>query len=232
MRRQSASVTGASTPARPSARASRGTDSSASTAWPIRWGISAAGTPSASSSPARRFRLWGASAVATRSPVPASPIRDSGRAPCSSAKRHTSAKMCPAAAPAALRPCASVAPAARAAAFFAAPASSTPTGSFDTSHTTPASVNMRASDSASTSSVEAATSPAPWVTISRAWAGPPMQAMRSGASCSRNRTVGAVPSGGTRPLARDTTAARGPRPAAASPAITSSSPREGTARNT
>ena len=47
-----------------------------------------------------------------------------------SAKRQTSAKMCPAAAPAALSPCASVAPAASAAAFFAAPASSTPSGSF------------------------------------------------------------------------------------------------------
>ena len=142
MRRQSASVTGASIPARPSARASRGTDSSASTAWPICWGMSAAGTPSASSSPARRLRLWGARAVATRSPVPASPISDSGRAPCISAKRQTSAKMCPAAAPAAFSPWASVAPAARAAAFLAAPASSTPTGSFDTSHTTPASVNI------------------------------------------------------------------------------------------
>jgi hypothetical protein len=40
---------------------------------------------SASSSPARRLRLCGASAVATRSPVPASPIIDSGRAPSCSA---------------------------------------------------------------------------------------------------------------------------------------------------
>ena len=47
----------------------------------MRSGISAAGTPSASSSPARRLRDCGASAVATRSPVPARPISDSGRAP-------------------------------------------------------------------------------------------------------------------------------------------------------
>ena len=52
---------GASTPARVSARASSGTRSSDSTAWPMRAGISAAGTPSASSSPARRLRLCGAS---------------------------------------------------------------------------------------------------------------------------------------------------------------------------
>ena len=51
--------------------------------------------PAASSSPARRLRLCGASAVPTRSPVPASPISDSGRAPCVSAKRQTSRKMWP-----------------------------------------------------------------------------------------------------------------------------------------
>ena len=85
IRRLSALVTGASTPARASALASSGTRSSASTAWPMRLGISAAGTPWASSSPAWRLRLWGASAVPTRSPVPASPIIDSGRAPCCSA---------------------------------------------------------------------------------------------------------------------------------------------------
>ena len=53
--------------------------------------------------------------------------------------------MWPAAAPAALRPCASVAPAASAAAFLAAPASSTPSGSLERSHTTPARVNTCAS---------------------------------------------------------------------------------------
>ncbi len=81
----SPSVTGASSPAWFSARASSGTDSSDSTACPIRSGISAAGTPAASSSPARRLRDCGASTVATRSPVPARPSSDSGRAPCPSA---------------------------------------------------------------------------------------------------------------------------------------------------
>src|SRR5215218_11096004 len=73
MSRASAEVTGASTPASSMARASSGTVSSASTAWPTRSGISAAGTPCARSSPALRLRDRGASAVATRSPVPARP---------------------------------------------------------------------------------------------------------------------------------------------------------------
>src|SRR5450759_4557748 len=46
----SARVTGASTPARSRVRASSGTHSSASTAWPMRAGISMPGTPAASSS--------------------------------------------------------------------------------------------------------------------------------------------------------------------------------------
>ena len=120
----------------------------------------------------------GASTVATRSPAPARPIIDSGRAPRASAKRQTSAKMWPAAAPAALSPCASVAPDASAAAFFAAPASSTPSGSFDSSQTTPARMNVRAISRASSSFSEAATSPAPSLTISRACAGPPTTATR------------------------------------------------------
>ena len=65
-------------------------------------------------------------------------MKDSGRAPAASAKRQTSAKMWPAAAPAAFSPCASVAPAASAAAFLATPASSTPIGSLESSQTTPA----------------------------------------------------------------------------------------------
>ena len=81
----SAVVTGASTCARRSAVASSGTMSSDSTAWPIRAGISDAGTPWPSSSPARRLRDWGASAVPTRSPVPARPIIDSGLPPWRSA---------------------------------------------------------------------------------------------------------------------------------------------------
>ena len=71
-----------------------------------------------------------------RSPPARSSTR--GGAPCDSAHLHTSAKMCPAAAPATFRPWATVAPDASAAAFLATPASSTPTGSVDSSHTTPA----------------------------------------------------------------------------------------------
>ena len=54
-----------------------------------------------------------------------------------------------------------MAPAASAAAFLATPASSTPTGSFESSQTTPARVKIPASPSASASSKAAATSPAP-----------------------------------------------------------------------
>ena len=63
--------------------------------------------------------------------------------------------------PAALRPCAWVAPTATAAAFFATPASSTPTGSSDTSHTTPARWNASATRWASASERDAQTRPAP-----------------------------------------------------------------------
>src|SRR6185436_6416743 len=142
--RASAEVTGASTPARSIACASTGTVSSASTAWPTRSGISAAGTPSASSSPALRFRDIGASAVATRSPVPARPTNVRAWPPLDEDSASTSRKMSAAAMPAALRPWAWVAPTATAAAFFATPASSTPTGSSDTSHTTPALWNVSA----------------------------------------------------------------------------------------
>jgi hypothetical protein len=140
--------------------------------------------------------------------------------------------MCPAAAPAAFSPCASVAPAASAAAFFAAPASSTPTGSFDCSHTTPARMNVAASCSASASSLEAATSPAPCATISCACAGPPMHATRAAPKRARSSAVGGVPSGGTSPFASETTAARRVRPACSNPAITSPTPSDGTARKT
>src|SRR3954451_1480257 len=65
--RDRAEITGASSPARSIACASRRTVSSASTACPTFSGISSAGTPSASSSPALRLRDFGPSAVATRS---------------------------------------------------------------------------------------------------------------------------------------------------------------------
>ena len=70
--------------------------------------------------------------------------------------------------PAAFSPCAWVAPTATAAAFFATPASSTPTGSSDTSQTTPARWKASATRCASASEREAQTSPAPDSTISRA----------------------------------------------------------------
>ena len=97
-------------PARSIACASSGTVSSASTAWPIRSGISSAGTPSASSSPALRLREVGASAVATRSPVPARPTNVRACPPLCRASASTSRKMSAAAMPAAFRPCAWVAP--------------------------------------------------------------------------------------------------------------------------
>ena len=81
--------------------------------------------------------------------------------PESSARASTSRKMSAAAIPAALRPCAWVAPTATAAAFFATPASSSPTGSSDTSHTTPERWNTSATRWASGSECEAHTSPAP-----------------------------------------------------------------------
>ena len=140
--------------------------------------------------------------------------------------------MWPAAAPAAFRPCASVAPAASAAAFLATPDSSTPTGSPDCSHTTPARMKTAAIVAASVASTLAATSPAPSVTISRACAGPPTHATRLAPSAFESSVVGARPSGGTSPLASETTGVRRPSPARPSPAITSSSPREGTPRNT
>ena len=140
--------------------------------------------------------------------------------------------MWPAAAPAAFSPCASVAPEASAAAFFATPASSTPVGSLDSSHTTPALMNTPASAVASDSSVEAATRPAPSLTISRACAGPPTHPCGSVRTPRVRISVGGVPSGATRPLASDTTAALGGKPWASNPAITSASPAAGTPRNT
>ena len=69
---------------RPSA-ASSGTVSSPSEAWPISAGISSAGVPAPSSSPARRLRPVGAIIVAVRSPTPARPAKVSSSAPRASA---------------------------------------------------------------------------------------------------------------------------------------------------
>ena len=118
----SAEVTGASSPARSIARASSRTVSSASTAWPRRSGISAAGTPCGQ-------QLAGAAVARRRAPGrwPRGRRCRPGRRTCapgrpsSSARASTSRKMSAAAMPAAFRPCAWVAPTATAAAFFATP---------------------------------------------------------------------------------------------------------------
>ena len=102
--------------------------------------------------------------------------------------------------PAAFSPCASVAPTATAAAFFAHPASSTPTGSSETSQTTPARWKTPAQRWASASECEAQTRPAPSVAISRACAGPPMHATRSGPNTASSASVGGVPVGRDEPL--------------------------------
>jgi hypothetical protein len=115
---------------------------------------------------------------------------------------------------------------------LAAPASSTPIGSFDCSQTTPARMKTPAIVRASSSFVDAATSPAPSLTISRAWAGPPMHATRASPKRSRSRTVGATPLGGVRPFASEITALRAPSPLLVSPRIVVPRPSEGTPRKT
>ena len=97
----------------------------------------------------------------------------------------------------------------RAAAFFATPASSTPTGSSETSHTTPARWNASATRWASASERERAHQARRRTrTISRACAGPPTQATRSAPNTASSATVGGVPSGGTSPFASETMPAR------------------------
>ena len=94
-----------------------------------------------------------------------------------------------------------MAPTATAAAFLATPASSTPTGSLETSHTTPARWNTSATRCASGPECEAHTSPAPVSsTISRACAGPPTQAVRSAPNARSSATVGRRAVGGHQPL--------------------------------
>ena len=68
-------------PALPTASAIRGTESSASDAWPMIPGIWSGRRPLPSSSPARRFRLPCARIVAVRSPTPARPANVSWSAP-------------------------------------------------------------------------------------------------------------------------------------------------------
>ena len=80
--------------------------------------------------------------------------------------------------------------------------------------------------------MDAATSAAPSLTISRACAGPPTQATRAAPKRWLSRSVGGVPCGSTRPLARHTTAARAERSRASSEVMTFPSPADGTPRNT
>ncbi len=219
--------------ARSIAWASRRTVSSASTAWPSRSGISPAGTPSASSSPALRLRDVGASAVATRSPVPARPTNVRACPPLRSASASTSRKMSAAAIPAALSPCAWVAPTATAAAFLATPASSTPTGSSETSQTTPERWNASATRCASASEREAQTRPAPDSTISRACAGPPTHATRCGPKARSSATVGGSALRRHQALGqRDDPGARPTRPGRSAPRAPRRRPFDGTARKT
>ena len=233
MRRHSASVTGASTPARPSARASRGTDSSASTAWPIRAGMSAAGTPWASSSPARRLRLWGASAVATRSPVPGQPDQRLRPRALHLGEAPDLGEDVPGGGAGGVEAlCLGRAGGERGGVLRRAGelhadrvvrhlAHHARLGEHPRQRFRQPLVGGRGDEA------RALRSPSRC-----AWAGPPMQAMRSGAQllAQEDRRRGAV--GRDEPLGqRDDRRARA-RPAAASPAITSSSPREGTPRNT
>ena len=160
-------------------------------------------------------------------------MNDSGRAPDASAKRQTSAKMWPAAAPAALSPCASVAPAASAAAFFATP------GELDADRV----VRQLADDSGAGEDAGEALGEAlverrgdePGAGVDHLLgvrgAADARDAVRR-RSAPRSSAVGAAPSGGTSPFDSDTTDARRPRPAEPSASIAAASRVDGTARKT
>ena len=163
--------------------------------------------------------------------MPLRPTKVRALPPEPSASDSTSRKMSAAAMPAAFRPWAWVAPTATAAAFLATPASSAPTGSSETSHTTPERWKTSATRWASASDRDAHTSPAPDSTISRAWAGPATQAVRSGPNARSSATDGGVPSGGTSPLASDTIPAVSGTPWAAICSSAWPMPLDGTARN-
>ena len=139
-------------------------------------GISLAGVPVPSSSPARRLRPAGAIIVAVRSPTPARPAKVSGSAPRATAWSMHSRQIEATAIPAALSPCGSAAAAARAAAFLAAPAISTPMTSRERSQTSPARSKTSPTWTRSSSSAEPSTRAAEPETASLAWAGPPRQA--------------------------------------------------------
>ena len=204
--RRARCVTGASTPARSSARASSGTDSSASTAWPIaRRDLGrrdALGEQLAGAAVAALRRQRGGDEVAG-----ARPGRSSTPAarPARSAKRQTSAKMWPgggAGGVEALAPRSRRRRARRRS--WPRPRARRRPGRWTARRRRPARMKTpRERRARARSSVEAATSPAPSVTISRACAGPPMQATRSAPKRSREQ----------RRSARCRRAARGPWPA-------------------
>ena len=212
--RPSAPVTGASTP-RGLERAGRAAGPTRAPRRPGRCarGISAAGTPSASSSPARRLRLWGASAVATRSPVP-------GQADHRLRPRALRLGVAPdlgedvarggAGGVEALR--LGRAGRERGGVLRRARQLDADRVVGQLADDAGAREDLRERSARASSSVEAATSPAPSVTISWACAGPPMHATRSAPKRARSTIVGAMPSGGTSPLASETIAARSAQP--------------------
>ena len=213
--RESAEVTGASSPARSIACASSRTVSSASTAWPRRSGISAAGTPCGQ-------QLAGAAVARGRR-------QRRGHQVAGAAAAHEGARLCrrrarPAPAPRGRcppRPCrrrSGPAPGWRRPPpprrSWPPPPARRPPGRRTPRTPRPARWNTSATRWASGSECEAHTSPAPDSTISRACAGPPTQAVRSAPNARSSATVGGVPSGGTRPLASDTMPAVSDTPSA------------------
>ena len=110
--------------------------------------------------------------------------------------------------PAALRPCGSAAAAARAAAFLAAPAISTPVTSRVRSQTSPARSKTSPIWTRSSSSPDPRTSAAEPETASRAWAGPPSEAIPRARTRSPTYSEGSWPCGAVRPLVSSSTALR------------------------
>ena len=110
--------------------------------------------------------------------------------------------------PAALRPCGSAAAAASAAAFLAAPAISTPATSPERSQTRPARSKTSPSWARRSRSAEPSTSAAEPETASRAWAGPPRQAIARARTLSPTYSAGSCPRGAISPLVSSNTEER------------------------
>ena len=203
-------MTGAPTPAPSSARASSGTDSSASTAWPTRCGDLGGGHPGGE-------QLAGAAvaALARERGGDAGRRRRRARSSTPGARRAPRRSARPRRRCARRRRRRRSAPGPRSRRRRARRRSwrrrraRRPTGSSDCSQTTPGAGEHAARASArAPRSLHAATSAAPACTISCACAGPPTQATRSAPKRSPRTIVGGRPCGGTRPLATDTTAVR------------------------